>query len=62
VQQLGGVTEGGVLVRVDQGDAADRAAALQRVRRHAADQAAAADDADFHGVVPGYALASAAIT
>ena len=50
VQQIEGLALGHVLVGVDEANAADDAAALQGVRRHAADQTAAADDADFHEI------------
>ena len=49
VQQVERLALGHVLVGVDEADAADDAAALQGIGRHAADQTAAADDADFHG-------------
>src|SRR5262249_2350093 len=52
LEQVEGLTLGRVLGGVDQADAARHAAALQREARHAADQAAAADDAHFHGVSP----------
>src|SRR5262249_25707542 len=46
-----GVTAGGVLVGVNQADAADGAAALQGVGRRTPYQAAAADDADLHSLM-----------
>ena len=52
VQQVEGLALGHVLVGVDQAHVADDAAALQGEGRHAADQAAAADDADFHDDSP----------
>src|SRR5262249_9046174 len=48
LEQVEGLAPGDVGVGVDQADRADGAAALQGVGGHAADQAAAADDADFH--------------
>ena len=49
VEQVEGLAANLVGVQVDQVDLADDAAALQREGRRRADQAAAADDADFHG-------------
>ena len=49
VQQVEGLAADLVGVQVDQVDLADHAAALQGEGRGRADQAAAADDADFHG-------------
>ena len=49
VEQVEGLAADLVGVQVDQVDLADHAAALQGEGRGRADQAAAADDADFHG-------------
>ncbi len=51
VEQVEGLAADLVGVQVDQVDLADHAAALQGEGRGRADQAAAADDADFHGFV-----------
>src|SRR5205807_1332709 len=47
VQQVERLALGHVLVGVDDAEVTGDAAALKRERRHAANQAAAADDADF---------------
>ena len=49
VQQVERLASGHVFVRVDDAQVTGDAAALERERRHAANQTATTDDADFHG-------------
>ncbi len=74
MKKVGGHALGHAFISVDYADTTDHAAALKGIGRHAADQAAATDNGDFHGdpfrarrrlAAKGaiiYALANAAIT